>query len=525
MADAAAAAFLLLVCLAFFLARLTWPVSAQDEGILLAYPALVLDGALPYRDFAALYTPGGTYLVALAFALFGESMLVERAVGLFYWWVMACMLYLLGAGVSRLTGFAASCAVLVGLVFFPMGAYAVTGALALALGALLAAYRSLGTGNELAQQRLAVMAGMAAAAALWLRHDVGALVSVALLIMLIRLPRTRLLRCVLGGCVLAVPLLALLWAAGPALAFESLVLDVLRNGPGRKLPIVPSPSLLALFFVVAWVAGAAVLAHVRRFQPADRALARGAAVLALGLLPSVLQRADGWHIIYVAGPVFGLAVVLGGLVSKNLQPRAAPLRLPMFGLTCVALALASAWAYSALRVKDAVRIVSGERWVYLAKHPSTLDLQRMVDEVNRIGRPDARLFVGPNDLRYTNYNDSYLYFLFPQFVPATRYIEMNPGVANREGAGLAEQLETADVAILNRSYDQWREANASSVPGAGAANDVMKLKFCEYRSFGRWRMLLRGDCPFGTVPGYSGALMQKQGTVPMGQSPSISALP
>lgn len=493
-ADIAAVALLLLLCLAFYLPRLTWPVSTQDEGILLAYPELLLEGALPYLDFAALYTPGGAYLVALAFALFGESMLAERAVGLLYWWAMASALYLLGSGVSRLTGFAAACAVLIGLVFFPLGAYAMIGALALALGALLAAYRSLGAGDEFAQQRLAFIAGMAAGAALWFRHDVGVLVSIALLLMFARLPRTRLLRCLLGGCLVAAPLLVLLFAAGIPVAFESLVLDVLRNGPGRKLPVEPSPSLLALFLVVACVAGIAVLAHVRRFPVADRALARGAAVLSAGLMPSVLQRADGWHIIYVAAPVLGMAIVLGGVVAKNLAPRVASLRLSAVGAACMVLALAAIAVYSASRVKDAVRIVSGERWVYLARHPSTGDLQQMVDEVNRIGKPGWRLFVGPGDLRYTNYNDSYLYFLFPQFAPATRFIEMNPGVANREGSGLAEQVETADVVILNRSYDNWREPNASSVAGSDRPNKVLELRFCEHRSFGRWRVMLKGDC-------------------------------
>ena len=499
-ADIAAAALLLLVCLAFYLPRLAWPVSAQDEGILLAYPALLLDGALPYRDFAALYTPGGACLVALAFALFGESILVERAVGLFYWWGMASALYFLGSGVSRLTGLAASGAVLVGLVFFPLGAYAMTGALALALAALLAAHRSLGAGDEFAQQRLASIAGMAAGAALWFRHDVGLLVSIALLCMFVSLPRTRLLRCLLGGCLVAAPLLVLLAAAGLPVAFESLVLDVLRNGPGRKLPIEPVASLLALFLVVAGVCGIAALAHVRKFPVADRALARGAAVLAAGLMPSVLQRADGWHIIYVAAPVVGLAVVLAGLVARNLYPRAVALRLSAAGAWCVVVVLGAIAAYSASRAKDTVRIVSGERWVYLARHASTGDLQQAVDEVNRIGKPGWRLFVGPNDLRYTNYNDTYLYFLFPQFAPATRFLEMNPGVANREGSGLAEQLGTADVVILNRSYDNWREPNASSVPGPDLANKVLERGFCEYRSFGRWRVMLKGDCPYGTIP-------------------------
>ena len=62
-ADLIAVGLLLLVCLAFYLPRLAGPISAQDEGILLAYPDLILKGATPYRDFAALYTPGSPLVV------------------------------------------------------------------------------------------------------------------------------------------------------------------------------------------------------------------------------------------------------------------------------------------------------------------------------------------------------------------------------------------------------------------------------------------------------------------------------
>ena len=54
----------------------------MDEGAVVAYPARVLDGAVPHRDFLTFYGPGNLWLVAGAFAVFGESVGTERAVGL-----------------------------------------------------------------------------------------------------------------------------------------------------------------------------------------------------------------------------------------------------------------------------------------------------------------------------------------------------------------------------------------------------------------------------------------------------------
>ena len=50
----------------------------------------------------------------------------------------------------------------------------------------------------------------------------------------------------------------------------------------------------------------------------------------------------------------------------------------------------------------------------------------------KISKPGQRLFVGPVDLRKTPYSDAYLYYMLPDLVPATYYIEMDPGVANAE---------------------------------------------------------------------------------------------
>jgi hypothetical protein len=51
----------------------------------------------------------------------------------------------------------------------------------------------------------------------------------------------------------------------------------------------------------------------------------------------------------------------------------------------------------------------------------------LLDRIERIAAPGDRLFVGPADLRRTNYNDTFLYHLLPQLRAATYFLEMNPG--------------------------------------------------------------------------------------------------
>jgi len=52
--------------------------SPYDEGIMVEGAVRTAHGALPYRDFYAIYAPGGFYALAAIFRLFGPSLLVER---------------------------------------------------------------------------------------------------------------------------------------------------------------------------------------------------------------------------------------------------------------------------------------------------------------------------------------------------------------------------------------------------------------------------------------------------------------
>jgi hypothetical protein len=104
--------------------------------------------------------------------------------------------------------------------------------------------------------------------------------------------------------------------------------------------------------------------------------------------------------------------------------------------------------------------------------------QAVVDELDSRETRGRRLFVGTADLRFTPYSDAFFYHLFPEMTPATRYIEMDPGIANAEDSGLADELRSADYLILSHFWDVWVEPNSSAAAGSDEPNRVVADDFC-----------------------------------------------
>jgi hypothetical protein len=114
-----------------------------------------------------------------------------------------------------------------------------------------------------------------------------------------------------------------------------------------------------------------------------------------------------------------------------------------------------------------------------------------VDSLAAAARPGESIIAGPVDLSRTNYNDSFFYYLFPELVPGTRYIEMDPGIANTEESGLADELRANDWLILSRSSDLWNEPNDSVIPGSQEPNEVVRDLYCMVTDAGSFQLLRR----------------------------------
>ena len=72
-------------------------------------------------------------------------------------------------------------------------------------------------------------------------------------------------------------------------------------------------------------------------------------------------------------------------------------------------------------------------------------------------------------------------------------MEMNPGTANREGSGLADDLRDADWLILTSEWDDWNEPNESRDFGPSEPNNVVRDEFCLRLERGQYRLYERCD--------------------------------
>ena len=146
-------------------------VNPYDEGLILYGTTLVMDGAIPHRDFYVIYGPGQFYLLAALFKIFGVSVLVERAYDLVVRAIIALLVLIVVNQVApRVQALIAAAACLVYLAFFQ----AYGSAMYPALVAVLASAAFLNP--ALARPAFApglFAAGVCAGVAVLMRYDVG----------------------------------------------------------------------------------------------------------------------------------------------------------------------------------------------------------------------------------------------------------------------------------------------------------------------------------------------------------------
>jgi len=283
--------------------------------------------------------------------------------------------------------------------------------------------------------------------------------------------------------------------------------------PAWPLPMLEPSHQVVLWFLALPTAAFAILATgavaLRRDPAALRSrilLVIGA--LGVGLLPQALQRPDTTHLAWVSCvPLVFLpvavvqwgewwtarrlrAVAEAGAGGEARAPRVHPALVrtatALLPLVLVVLVIP---AYSARPWTDLVRqavtgdyfgsgVHNGDRTFYLGTPELAANAQAVTDELEGRLRAGDRLFVGTADLRKTPYSDAYFYFLFPEATPATRYIEMDPGIANDPDSGLADEVAGADFLILSHAWDSWDEPNDSRLVGSDAPNQVVRDHFC-----------------------------------------------
>ena len=94
--------------------------------------------------------------------------------------------------------------------------------------------------------------------------------------------------------------------------------------------------------------------------------------------------------------------------------------------------------------------------------------------------------------------------MLPKLRPATYFVEMDPGMANRDGSRMPQDLASADVVVLSSIWKDWSEPNDSRKFGSLESSRVLARDFCRVGTFGDgiYDLYTRrpaGGCPAGTT--------------------------
>jgi hypothetical protein len=273
--------------------------------------------------------------------------------------------------------------------------------------------------------------------------------------------------------------------------------------PPWPLPAPPGPLQLSLWLLLLAAGCVLLLVAGRRCASAGRPRLLVMAAFATGLVPQALQRADSTHLAWVS--CVTLAFLPAAVVelwpahrAADASPAARPrgrgrtlaavalpalcllVLIPHFTLRTYVESVGQTFGYR----RNALSMQHDGRVFRYARPDAVAAVNELLPVVDELTEPGDRLFVGPGDLRLTPYSEAFLYYLLPDLVPATRYIEMDPGMANAEDSGLADELRSADVVILSSIRDDWSEPNDSLFDGPDEPNQVLAADFCLVGSYG-----------------------------------------
>jgi hypothetical protein len=454
----------------------------MDEGSLLLYPELILKGWLPYRDFETFYGPANAYLLAGVYAVFQPEIFVARTVGLAYHVAILAAIFC----IVRPRGLALALgAVLIAHLFLlPTGLapFAWIGGLACALWALFLMAARPGS-------RQIFFAGLLAGIALLFRPDlIPAVIVAAGLLLFFQHARMRWI-CLAGLGLGLLPMLLLIYGAGFRNIFDNVFLyPVLITNPARKLPwssIPPYVIYLLGFHLVASVINlvAGFLALRRDATPWINRLFAAAALFALGTTHEALQRMDSGHVTLCCFLSLALLPVALTILADHWAVTPGTLSRPLLGVALTLLIVAGFapefvhLVRQAIGGNSSVFLEHGGRSFPLGSIAAGRETGALLDTMTTLASPGQRLFVGPADLRRTNYNATFLYHFLPQLIPATYFLEMNPLSANRPGSRLSADVQSADWLILDHRLDEWSEQNESSRFGPDAPNQAVQSSF------------------------------------------------
>ena len=473
-----------------------------DEGILLAFPSRVNLGQLPYRDFETFYGPGGPVLLAAAFRLFGAHLGTERAVGFLFRIVLIVALYCLFLRWGRRAAVGGS---LIALTIVGMTAtyddYIV--ALALCVLALIVASKTVGDGPVAAFAGAGFLAGLSGLfrveAALWMLP--------ALIPFAIGAPRRRLALGALFYLLALSPYLPLGLAAGIT-RIERVEHDLRATGAARRLPveIAHAKGFLFIGFILALILVAIAVTVSLRARAPNRRLLTSVWILAAVQVSFALWFFEPDHV--ANAEILALAATPAAVIELlTLLPERRIPRLLRYhrgwvapGVACFTIVCLLVPGFIRDNLKAEVDLAIGRDHSYLvsfhgrdfrmATPQIAHNVLAAVETANRVAPPGGSLLVAPSDMRRTDANDPFIYYLLPRLRPAAFFIELDPP-DSKPGSGLAAAVLRANVLILDSHFNGLVANNGTKVFGSDVPNEIVKRDFCLRGRYGTFQVLTR----------------------------------
>jgi hypothetical protein len=204
------------------------------------------------------------------------------------------------------------------------------------------------------------------------------------------------------------------------------------------------------------------------------------ALLGLLVFPQVLQRTDNDHITFVAVLLVPLAVatLLGGLSIPSMGRKLnRTVDASIYAGVVSTICLCAVVAAFAPRAGDSL-VING-RQIFTFGPSASSEIAGVVKEVEAQVPRRKTFFVGASDMSRFAVTSTYLYFLMPDRVPEAYYLELAPGVSERKGSRLIDDVRNANFLVLTR-VDPDREL--ARYPylhrGSEEVNEYIDRHFC-----------------------------------------------
>lgn len=485
-------------------------ISILDEGQMLAGADRILKGHLPYKDFWAVYAPGGYYTLALLFKIFGSSLVIERIYDILIKSIMPTINYLVGRelGISKNLSVLSSALLLIWIGRHSLSIYPVYASM---LYLFISIYFFLRYLNK-HQDFLLIYCGFFMTASAFYRPDFAGLVAPVILIALIIRKRTDpkltyrpifyyISTALLTGLPIAI---WFSYTVGFQLMINQLIIspaDLMANQRWLPYPISLSlgkiqysifPLILATGFV--WS-----LIKIVKYKTHDT-FTYGMFTFSLAgilLLSQARVRSDSIHLFPAAMACTVVIPVLLNAIRSQLPDMLTPKVNKRIFYIFVFLIVVSFYRPFYIKLKElhyynfsasTTSVLARSGYARVDK-----DLEEVVLYIKNNTHKSEAIYVGAKNHDKVSANDPLIYYLAEREY-GTKYHELHPGVTDTSSVQreMIEEFETKSPRMIILGGWYWYEPNLSSVDSkVELLDDYLLENYTFHKKFGVYEVWIR----------------------------------